>query len=135
MAEVAGNDVVVLVNLGDDTTPSWQIVGSQRGATFNETVAPIDISSKDQREEKNSPRGRWSCVLSLDALYVPGAASYLALRNAQRDGNTIKIKRQELGQDVEEANAVVTGLSQSFPDADAATIAAEFRINGPWQSV
>ena len=135
MPEALGSDILLLVNIGTDVSPNYQVVGSQRNVTFNETVTPIDLSSKDKREEKLDPRGRWACTVSLDTLYVPGQTEYAALQNAERSGQTIKIRRRELGSDVEEADAVVTGLSGAFPDVDAATVSAELRVNGPWSAI
>lgn len=126
-----GADVLLLVNLGTEDDPVWSIVGSQRDATFNETTAEIDLSSKDSRIRRLGP-GRYSATVSLDALYVPTDAAYLALRDAMRLGNLIQIQRQESEAALEYAYAVVTGLSQGMPDQDAATVSVDLGIDGEW---
>lgn len=118
-----GTDILVLVD-GD-------VVGSQRGATFEETTAEIDMSSKDAREMEVIG-GRYSATVSLDALYVPADDGYGRLQAAMRNGSLITVIRQEVGAVLESAAALVTSLSTAAPDQDAATIAASLRISGPW---
>ncbi len=126
-----GADVLLLVNLGTEDDPTWAIVGSQRDATFNETTAEIDLSSKDSRARRVGP-GRYSADVSLDALYVPSDEGYQALRDAMRLGNLIQIQRQESEAALEYAYAVVTGLSGGMPDQGEATISVDLAIDGEW---
>jgi len=129
-----GTDILVLVNTGTALLPVYQVVGSQRDVKFNEKNDTIDVSSKDQREQRVLA-GRYSCDVSFDALYVSSDAGYQALKTAMRAGNLIKILRQESGAALEEANAIVTGLSEAGPDQDAATVSVDMTIDDQWVEI
>jgi len=134
MAEINGADVVLRVNTGTYDTPVWTTVGSQGNVVFNENVDVIDVSSKDSRNRKLLP-GRYSASVTLDALYVPSAAGYTALRDAMRNGTVMKIRRQYSGTDTEQADCIVTSMSDSFPDQEAATISVSVEVTGAWSAV
>lgn len=134
MPEINGTDILIRVNTGTVGSPSYTTVGSQRGASISETDSPVDVSSKDSRNAKFL-NGRYQSTLSLDALYVPGAADYAALKAAMRNGDPIFIRKRESGTDVEVADAVITDLSSDYPDQDAATVSASFQITGAWAAV
>jgi len=129
-----GTDILLLVNTGTALVPVYEVVGSQRDATFGETTDAIDVSSKDARERRLLP-GRYSSEITMDALYVPSDTAYLALQTAMRDGDLIKILREESGASLEEATAVVTDLSQAAPDQDGATVSVGLAIDGEWTEV
>lgn len=80
-----GTDILLLVNTGTPGSPVYEVVGSQRDVTFEETTDEIDVSSKDGRAKRVLP-GRYSASISLDALYVPTGAAYQALKDAMRNG-------------------------------------------------
>ncbi len=119
------NGTDVLVYVGND------LVGSQRDVTFDEANEEIDMSSKDGRA-KRVIAGRYSASVSLEALYVPSDAAYVALKAAMRNGTLVTIVRQELGADLEEASAIVTKLSAKAPDQDGVTVSIDFSIDGEW---
>ena len=129
-----GTDILLLVNTGTPLVPVDVAVGSQRDATFGETTDAIDVSSKDARARRVL-LGRYSAEITMDALYVPSDAAYLALQVAMRDGELIKILREESGASLEEATAVVTDLSQAAPDQDGATVSVGLAIDGEWAEV
>lgn len=126
-----GTDVLLLANTGTGGTPTYTVVGSQRDATIDEQSETIDVSSKDARAQRVLP-GRYSATLSLDALYVPNNAAYLALVKANRDGDPILIAKEVAGEVIETALAVVTSISESFPDQGEATISIGLTIDGMW---
>jgi hypothetical protein len=76
--------------------------------------------------------GRYSANISLDALYVPDDAAFLALQNAMRNGELILVQRQEAGVALEEADALITSMSSSFPDQGEGTISISLTIDGAW---
>lgn len=129
--EMNGTLVLLLVNTGSEGSPIYTAAGSQRGLKRDESTAAIDISSKDSRAARALP-GRYSSSLSLDGLYVPDDASFQALKAAMRDGTLIKVRVSEDGVEIEEADAVITKMSESFPDQDAATISVDLTIDGEW---
>lgn len=126
-----GTDVLLMANIGTADTPSYKVVGSQRDVTFDESTETIDVSSKDSRAQRVLP-GRYSATLTLDALYVPDDEAYAALRAAMRDGELILVAREEAGVVTETANAVITSMSEAFPDQGEATISISLTIDGEW---
>lgn len=131
---LSGTDVLLLVNTGTAEAPVYTAVGSQRGLTRQETTAEIDISSKDQREMRVLP-GRYGSTMTLDALYVPDDASFLALQAANRDGELILVRVEEEEIETEEADALITSMSESYPDQGPSTISVSLRIDGDWTVV
>ena len=129
-----GTDVLLLVNTGTDAVPSYEAVGSQRDVSFEEATEEIDVSSKDSRSKRVLP-GRYSASLSLDALYVPTDTAYLALQDAMRDGELIKVAKQNDESTTETADALITSLSESFPDQGEGTISISLTIDGDWTEV
>ncbi len=128
---INGTAVLILADIGGAT---FNIVGSQRDATMDETAGVIDISSKDQRERKVLS-GRYESNISMEELYVPTDAAYLALLASMRNGTIVAIRRRESGTDKEEADAIVTSISRDFPDQGEATISIELAIDGAWTAV
>lgn len=120
---INGSDIVLMVNVSGTMTA----VGSQRDVTFEETTEEIDVSSKDGRSKRVLP-GRYSSSVSLDGLYVPSDDAYLALQTAMRNGTAVVIAKD----DDEYASAIITSLSEAFPDQDGATISASLTISGAW---
>ena len=129
-----GTDVLLLVNVGTEVSPSYVEVGSQRDATIDESNAEIDFSSKEGREARVAA-GRYGSTITLEALYVPDDEAYLALKNAQRAGDAILVRVSELGVEMEEADAVITGFTRNFPDQDASTCSIGLTIDGAWRTV
>lgn len=131
---MSGTDVLLLVNTGTAAVPAYEAVGSQRDVNFDENTAEIDVSSKESR---GSPvlAGRYKATLSLDALYVPTNDAYLALRDAMRDGDLILVARQEDEVTTETSDALITSLSERFPDQGEATISISLSIDDMWTEV
>jgi predicted secreted protein len=129
-----GSDLLLLCNIGTPAVPVYQAIGCSTGATIDEASATIDVSCKDSRAQRVL-NGRYSSSISIDTLFVPDNASYLALQAALRNGDLILIAREEYGVVVETADAKVDSLSSSFPDQDAATVSIGMTIDGFWQAV
>ena len=129
-----GTDVLLLVNTGTAAVPSYEAVGSQRDVSFEEATEEIDVSSKDGRSKRVLP-GRYSATLSLDALYVPTDAAYLALKDAMRDGELIMVAKQNDSETTETADGLITSMSESFPDQCEGTISISLTIDGDWEEV
>lgn len=120
-----GTDILIWVE--------GNVVGSQRDVTIDETTEEIDVSSKDQREMRVLP-GRYGSTISLDALYVPTNAAYIALQAAMRNGTFVEVVVIEEGVVLESADAIVTGLSRNGPDQAETTVSIGLRIDGAWVS-
>ncbi len=128
--EVNGTDILVQVESPADSG-NYLTIGSQRGATYGEQTASVDMSSKENRKKFVNP-GRYSSTVSLEALYIPTASGLSMLKNAMRNGTYVRLRRKELGATLETAQCVCTGLSQTAPDQEASVISAEFELNGGW---
>lgn len=126
------NGTDILVQVEDPNTPGTFItLGAQRDATFNETNAEIDESSKDQRHFVGSA-GRLEMTVDLDHLITPGAQERTILRDASRNGTLVKLRRLESGTAIESADAIVTSRVETAPDQDAAVISASFKLVTAW---
>ncbi|MFO7740826.1 MAG: phage tail tube protein [Anaerolineae bacterium] len=128
---ISGTDILLLVNTGTAEVPVYEAVGSQRDVTFDESQEEIDVSSKDSRATRVLP-GRYGASLSLDALYVWSDDGYHALRDAMRDGELILVAKQDDGVTMETADALITSLSESFPDQGEGTVSIEMTVDGFW---
>ena len=126
-----GTDVLLLVNTGTVAVPVYEAVGSQRDVSFDEATEEIDVSSKDSRAKRVLP-GRYSASLSLDALYGWTDDGYRALRDARRDGELILVAREDDSTTIETADALITSLSESFPDQGEGAISISMTIDGFW---
>lgn len=124
-----GADLLILVNVGTELSPSYVAVGCQRDATIDESSDTIDVSCKDSRAQRVLA-GRYKATISLDALYIPDDQAYMALKAANRAGDLILIAREELGVVTETFPAKVDSLSQAFPDQGEATVSAAFTVDG-----
>lgn len=129
-----GTDLLILANTGTAQSPTYEAVGCQRDCTIDEASETIDYSCKDNRERAVG-HGRYSSDISLDALYVPDNASYLALKNSLRDGTMILVAREEEDVVVETVEAQVNSLSEIFPDQGEATVSMSMAVNGAWTPV
>jgi predicted secreted protein len=126
-----GTDVLLLVNTGTPAVPVYEAVGEQRDVTFDESTEEIDVSSKNSRA-KRVLAGRYSGSISLDFLYVWTQTGYQELRDAKRDGELILVAKQEDGVTLETVEALVTSLSESFPDQGEGTVSISLTIDGFW---
>ena len=129
-----GTSVLLLVNTGTEETPVLTAVGSQRNLSREETTEEIDVSSKTSRAKRVLP-GRYGSSMSLDALYVPSNTCYLALKGAMRNGELIVVRVSEDGVEIEEADALVTSMSEEWPDQEEASISVDLTIDGDWAVV
>jgi predicted secreted protein len=126
-----GTDVLLLVNTGTPAVPVYEAVGEQRDVSFEESTEEINVSSKNSRAKRVLP-GRYSGSISLDHLYVWTQTGYQELRDAMRDGELILVAKQEDGVTLETVDALVTSLSESFPDQGEGTVSISLTIDGFW---
>lgn len=127
-----GTNVVLLANTGTPSVPVWSRVAAQKNVQFSEDTAEIDASSKDDGQNATFIPGRNSATIALEHLREVGDAGFAALRSAKRNRQLILVRRQEFGNDLEEANALVTNISDSYPDSEAGTVSIALRVSGAW---
>lgn len=131
--ELNGTDILVQVE-NPLASGTYIDVASQRNATFTETTAAIDTSSKQRREFTGIP-GRYNATLSLEHLYIPTASGYTVLRQAMRNGTFVRLRRQELGQPADQCLAIITSMGEAAPDQDVVTVSSEFQLTGPFEAI
>ncbi len=129
-----GADVLLLVNTGSDSNPTYTAVGSQTNVKFDETVAEVDYSSKNSAATRVFG-GRYGAKLTLDAVYVPDDTAYQSLKTAFRARALIRVRVEEENVEVEEADALITSLSRQAPDQEACTVAIGLTVDGEWAEV
>ena len=129
-----GADITLIANTGTPSVPIWTSVGSQRGVTFPESVAPIDYSSKESRSRAVGA-GRYQASVSLTSLYVPTGTAHAALKTAFRAGSPIKIRRSGAAVQKEQCDAIITEMNVDAPDQAEATIAITLEVDGDWAAV
>jgi len=130
-----GTDVMLWANTAAPPLLTYEVVGSQRDVTFNETTAEIDVSNKNDGRAFRGEPGRYKATFTFDQVYVPTDAAYLALRDAMRNGDKILVMRDYEGTPAETADAIITSLSEKMPDQDAAIVSIGGTIDGEWTEV
>lgn len=129
-----GADVLLLVNTGTSQSPVYTAVGSQTNVTFDESVKAAEYSSKNSAATRVFG-GRYGSKISLDAVYVPTNAAYLALKTAFRARTLIKVRVEEEDTETEEADALIESFSRKAPDQEAVTLSIGLTIDGEWTEV
>jgi TP901-1 family phage major tail protein len=138
MGRINGADILLYVDESDSATPQWSPVAHQRGVTFGLSNNLIDISSKDSGRAEEFLMGRMSQSITLDHLYVTDDTAYQSIKDASRNGTNITLRRYQKNgsfSPVEEATAVIESIDEDFPDQEAGSVAASFRISGTWATV
>jgi TP901-1 family phage major tail protein len=129
MPEIAGKDIVLKVNTGTDTSPSWTAVGAQRGFTLEDTNEPFDNTSKDSTAREYE-YGWDDGTISLDGVYIPDDAGLQELKTAKKNKAKIKVEIHENGVAAEEAMALITSRSIEGPHDDMGTYSFELQVSG-----
>lgn len=128
---INGAEVLLAVNTGTEAVPAWWVIASQTGVNFKADYPEINASGKQDASDVFLP-GRGSETCTLTYYYVPGDAGSAALKQAARARERIKIRRQEEGDQIEEAYAVITSRGEDFPDQAPGTINVDIRVSGGW---
>lgn len=129
-----GAMVLVLVNLGDEETPDWKPCAEQTNLSTETSRNLIEASSKDSDHTKWI-YGKQDDTVTLEKLYTPNDAAFMALEDAQRNRETVILRRTEDGVQVEETVALISTISKEYPDNDASTCSVEFQLDEPWTPV
>ena len=131
-----GADTLLLVNVGSESAPDFEAVASQRDVNFNQSIGEIETSAKGD-DQATYIAGRYSAEISLSALWVPDASdeAQAKLRTASRERGIFKVRRQFLGEAIEEADAIITGMDEANPDNDVSTLDMTIRVASAWTPV
>lgn len=129
---INGRDIAILVNTGSVASPVWTYLAGQMSFKNDRAAAFLDMSSKED-EHTDGAIGRRTSTISVDGLYVPGSGAYARLVQAWENGEEIKLRRREFGNNVKECRAGITSLPEDFPDNAPAKITAAFQVFGKWE--
>ena len=111
------------------TTPSSKLVTCQRGFTYNGQRSEIDVSCKNE-DVSRVMGGRLKETITLESLYAPTDAAYLALVGAMEAGTKIKIAEQETLVTKRKGSAFITSMSKSAPIDGGVTFSATLVSDG-----
>jgi len=130
MAKTRGVDILIFVNTGTDQSPIWTVVGGQRNATLHEEAETIDVTAKDSQAQEFE-YGPYTWTISCDGIYIKDDEAYIALRNALRQRQKVKVRVKEGETYTAEGLALVTSNDLEAPYNDAATYSLELQGTGP----
>lgn len=125
-----GSDVLVLVKSGAD----YIAVAEQTGLSMESDRNLIEVSSKNY-DHAQFVYGRASDTLTLEGMYVPDDTALNLIKSAMNDKQIVYIRRQEAGDAVEEAQALIGTYSLDFPDDDTSTVSIDMTLNTPFTAV
>ena len=137
MARSKGMDgamVLIMVNLGDVSVPDWQAVAEQTSLSTETSRNMIEASSKDSDHTKWL-YGKQDDTCSFEKLYVPNDSAFMAIDDAQKNKETVLLRRSENGQEVEETTALVSTIAKEYPDNESSTCSGEFQQDEAWTPV
>jgi predicted secreted protein len=134
---INGSQIIIRVDAGAGLVD----VAFQRDASFDGKNKLIDTSNKLSGRRATYLVGRQDEDVKLSMLFSDDA-SYDLLKTAFRNGDTIQVARfyttdtnpsgTSSFTEVEQADAVITDLSEKFKDQDAAMADVSFKISGDW---
>lgn len=124
-----GSDLMLLVDTSDTATPNYKLAACQKGFTYTGQRSEIDVSCKNE-DVTRVLGGRLKETITLESLYAPDDAAYLALKGAMEAGTKIKIAEQEVGVTKRKGSAYITTLSKAAPMEGGVTFSANLTIDG-----
>jgi len=112
---------------------TFSLIAGQRDMTIGATRSEIDVSSKDQVEERILP-GRLVQEITFDQLYIPTDGSFTKFTTAVRNGTQLLVQLFDRDGAVALEEATVTVLEHSLtaPDQEAAVMSARMKVDGAW---
>lgn len=129
----SGADILLLAE--DPANPGTYLeAAKQTDLTRDKSANMIETTSK-QDDHTDYIYGKKDDTVSLDALFVPNDAGQQALKDAIDNEDRIKIRRSEDGTEVEEADALVENVSETFSDNSASEFSADFQLTSTFTSV
>jgi TP901-1 family phage major tail protein len=118
---VDGVDFLLYINTGDESTPSWSVLGGQRGATFKRQADEIDASSKTSNGWKDTIPGLRSWGIEADALVLDNDAAFEKLDECYMNRSPVQVRYARKDGSKWEGKATITDLSEDTPHDDVAT--------------
>lgn len=135
MSDLLPNGAAALLLIDNPDSPgSFIPVEGQAALSRAETVAEIDVSSKDSPATFVAG-GRYGSSGSFSFLYVPSRTTVGAVRAALRARALVTIRISEEGEEVETADVLLTNFSLDTPDQERSEVSVDFTVSGEWSPV
>lgn len=112
---------------------TWVVVGMQRGGGSSRTSETADATNKDNEPWSETIITRIGWGASFDGVLDDADTALVYLRTQWKAGNPIYVqiqKDQLTGGQNEEGSAVITDLSEEYPDSDVVTYTCELQGTG-----
>lgn len=126
-----GKDYLLYINTGSTTTPTWTLIGGQRGGSLSRSAESIDASHKTSGGWATKRTGLKSWSLDLDGLILLQDAGLEALEAAFDEGKDVHVKFEYPDGKYRDGWAVITELSIETPHDGEATLSGKLEGNGP----
>lgn len=128
---VDGVDFLLYINTGTEASPSWAVLGGQRGATFKRQADEIDASSKTSQGWKDTIPGLRSWGIEADALVLEDDEAYEKLDECYMNRSPVQVRYSRKDGSKWEGKATITDLSEDTPHDDVATYKLTLSGIGP----
>jgi len=126
-----GKDYLLFICMGSSyTTPTWTLIGGQRGASMSRSTDEIDVSSKTTDGWKATLAGMKSWSVDLDGLMLLNDDGVDALEYAFIQGKLVFIKIQYPNKRYRTGWAAITDLSFETPHDGEASLTGTLSGNG-----
>lgn len=131
------NGTTVLLQVRTSTAPDTYVtVGGQRGMSHERERTEIDQSDKADADA-TFLAGRRSGTFTLEGLVVASDAGRTALIAAFEGATSAaRVRRTAVGAEAaKQADVIITGISEDYPDDEESTWTVDLRMTGPWTAV
>ena len=125
-----GKDFLLYVNTGTVGSPTWTLVGGQRGASLGRTADSIDLSHKTSGGWKSMKAGLRGWSVDLDGLVLLQDAGLQALESAFMSGLEVNIKMEYPDGTIQTGWGSLTDFSMETPHDGEASIKGTIDGNG-----
>lgn len=125
-----GKDFLLYINTGTVNSPTWTLIGGQRGASLGRTAEEIDISHKTSGGWKSSKAGLRGWSIDLDGLVLLQDTGLQALEYAFMNGLEINIKLEYPDLSYQTGWGSLTDFSMEAPHDGEASIKGTVSGNG-----
>lgn len=120
MAE-KGLDILISVNTGTVETPTWTVVGGQRGAELSRSADTFDSTSKASEGWKEFEAGFKEWSIETDGLLIESDEGLVALEEAYMNSEKVKVQFASTSGAKYSGLAVVSSFPISAPYDDLVT--------------
>jgi TP901-1 family phage major tail protein len=132
MAKIAGVDVLMKVNVGDEETPEFVVLGGQTNATLSREAEEIDVSAKtDPAGYGDFLVGRKSWSIECEGFMVDSDASIDHLEQIYEARAFVDLELAYPSGKKYSGKGVITEFSLEFPSDDGATYSLTITGAGP----